>query len=178
MHSSGPCSRSWEGRWLVTTQPFSILLNLALGAVLVSAWHTRALPVTAIAGLCFLLTGIERFAEAAYRGGTLARVIRGLKEPRWIDLSSIVGRLLLAMTPSGPPPPDTLVPSGASAAEMLATGAIATLAMRIRLPAVEADLREAQRPSDAKAARTSTFGQGMKARGLGATHSSLSFPYR
>lgn len=123
-----------EGRWILPTQLFSILFNLVLGALLVSAWLTRALPVTAIAGLYFLLTGIERFAEDAYRGETQTRVIRGLKEPQWIDLGSCVGGLLLATTPSALPTPGTLAPGAADLTAMLASGAIAAFAMSVDFP--------------------------------------------
>jgi prolipoprotein diacylglyceryltransferase/protein-S-isoprenylcysteine O-methyltransferase Ste14 len=123
-----------EGRWILPTQLFSILFNLVLGALLVSAWLTRALPVTTIAGLYFLLTGIERFAEDAYRGETQTRVIRGLKEPQWIDLGSCVGGLLLATVPSAFPTPGTLAPAAADVTAMLASGAIAAFAMSIDFP--------------------------------------------
>jgi protein-S-isoprenylcysteine O-methyltransferase Ste14 len=122
------------GRWLLPTQLFSILFNLVLGSLLVSAWLTRALPVTAIAGLYFLLTGIERFAEDAYRGETQTRVLRGLKEPQWIDIGSCVGGLLLGLVPSALPTPAAPGLTTADVLATLAAGAITALAMSVDFP--------------------------------------------
>lgn len=122
------------GRWILPTQLFSILFNLALGALLVSAWSGRVLSVTAISGLYFLLTGIERFAEDAYRGETQTRVIRGLKEPQWIDIGSCLCGLLLGLVPSSPPTPHSLVPTGADLVAMLLSGVLVAFAMSIDFP--------------------------------------------
>lgn len=123
-----------EGRWILPTQLFSILSNLVLGALLLSAWLSRSMGVSAIAGLYFLLTGIERFAEDAYRGETQTRVIRGLKEPQWIDIGSCAGGLLLALVPSAPPAPASLVLARGDVAAALAAGVLAALAMSVDFP--------------------------------------------
>jgi protein-S-isoprenylcysteine O-methyltransferase Ste14 len=123
-----------EGRWILPTQLFSILFNLVLGALLVSAWLTRALPATAIAGLYFVLTGIERFAEDAYRGETQTRVMRGLKEPQWIDIGSCVGGLLLSLVPSALPSPAAPGLGTADVLAALAAGVITALAMSVDFP--------------------------------------------
>jgi len=123
-----------EGRWILPTQLFSILFNFVLGALLISAWLARALPVTSIAGLYFLLTGIERFAEDAYRGETQTRLLRGLKEPQWIDIGACAGGLLLGSVPSALPKPPAPGLGTADVLAALAAGGITALAMSVDFP--------------------------------------------
>jgi phosphatidylglycerol:prolipoprotein diacylglycerol transferase len=122
------------GRWIAPTQLWSILFNLALGPVLITAWLTRAVPVTVIVGLYFALTGIERFAEDAWRGETQTRTLGGLKEPQWLALLSIAGGIAVSCVPSPPPAPAADPLAVAAALTALIAGVFTALAMSVDFP--------------------------------------------
>ena len=56
-----------------------------------------------IIGLYFILTGIERFTEDAYRGEIQTRFRKGLRENQWIALGSLLIGIALTMIPTSLP---------------------------------------------------------------------------
>ena len=122
------------GAWILPTQLYSILFNLALGPLLVSMWLARVFPATLVVGAYFFLTGIERFAEDAYRGETQTRTIHGLKEPQWIALGSVVGGMALTVVPSPVLPPLPLPAGWILGATAIAGGLLAAFTMSVDFP--------------------------------------------
>jgi len=122
------------GAWILPTQLHSILFNLALGPLLVSMWLARVFPATLVVGAYFFLTGIERFAEDAYRGETQTRTIVGLKEPQWIALGSVVGGMALTVVPSPVLPPQPLPAGWTMVATAIGGGLLTAFAMSVDFP--------------------------------------------
>ena len=54
-------------------------------------------------GLYFILTGIERFTEDAYRGEIQTRFRGGLRENQWIALGALLIGIALTMIPTSLP---------------------------------------------------------------------------
>jgi len=50
-----------------------------------------------VVGLYFILTGIERFTEDAYRGEKHTKVAMGLKENQWIAITALVIGIIIIM---------------------------------------------------------------------------------
>jgi phosphatidylglycerol:prolipoprotein diacylglycerol transferase len=87
-----------KDKYLHPTQLYSILFNLLLGLLLFSVWSSHKFNGSLIVGSYFILTGIERFAEDAYRGEKQTRLATGLKENQWIAiLALVVGIIITAM---------------------------------------------------------------------------------
>ncbi len=122
------------GAWILPTQLFSILFNLALGPLLVSMWLARVFPATLVVGTYFFLAGIERFAEDAYRGETQTRTIDDLKEPQWIALGSVVGGMALTIVPSPVLPAQPLPALGTLVATAITGGLLTAFAMSVDFP--------------------------------------------
>lgn len=122
------------GAWILPTQLYSILFNLALGPLLVSMWLAHVFPATLVVGAYFFLTGIERFAEDAYRGETQTRTIAGLKEPQWIALGSVVGGMALTVVPSPVLLPQPLPAGSTWVATAITGGLLTAFAMSVDFP--------------------------------------------
>lgn len=73
---------------LYPTQLFSILWNLATGALLLRLWWAGA-ATGLVLGLYLLLNGLGRFAEEAYRGEPQTPVLAGLALYQWTALASV-----------------------------------------------------------------------------------------
>lgn len=74
---------------LHNTQGYSILLNVIIGLVLIRIWYGGATDAL-IAGLYFMLTGISRFVEEAYRGEVQTKKIGGLALYQWLSIFTII----------------------------------------------------------------------------------------
>ncbi len=101
-------------------------------------WLARVFPATLIVGAYFLLTGIERFAEDAYRGETQTRTIAGLKEPQWIALGSVAGGMALTVVPSPVLPPLPLPAGWTLVATAITGGLLTAFAMSVDFPRAHA----------------------------------------
>jgi uncharacterized membrane protein len=127
---------------LLNTQLWSILFNLAIGPLLWSLWLRGAAPDWTLVGLYFVLTGLERFAEDAYRGETQVRMRAGLRESQRIAITAVVAGMVVAALPgtplaaltAGTPPPPPGSPGPALLAAALAGGAFTAFAMSMDFP--------------------------------------------
>jgi len=72
------------------TQLYAILSSLALACVLVRLWALAA-PLSFIAGMYFLLTGLSRFVEEHFRGEPQTVVVAGLRLYQWFAIGFVVG---------------------------------------------------------------------------------------
>jgi prolipoprotein diacylglyceryltransferase/protein-S-isoprenylcysteine O-methyltransferase Ste14 len=83
------------------TPLYSILWNVVIAVVLTRLWFGRA-PLSMIAGLYLILTGIGRFAEEAYRGEPQTRVVAGLRFYQWIGVVTVVAGAAVTCIRSAP----------------------------------------------------------------------------
>lgn len=88
-----------QGVYILNTQLYSILFNIPLGLLLWSTWLSQNVSSSFIIGLYFILTGIERFTEDAYRGEIQTRASRGLRENQWIALGALLIGIGITMLP-------------------------------------------------------------------------------
>jgi hypothetical protein len=114
------------------TALYSILWNGLVGAVLVRLFALGA-PSNLVAGLYFLLGGLGRFVEEAYRGEPQTPILAGMRLYQWMAVGSVVAGAVL--TAIGPYPAVHLALPGPGA---LAVGLVAFLvtaaAMGVDLP--------------------------------------------
>lgn len=97
----------WRGVPLHPTPVYSILANVVIGTLLARLW-TLGAALGLIAGVYFLLTGLARFVEEAYRGEPQTPVVRGLRLYQWFTLVFLgVGALLTTLPVVGAPAPAT-----------------------------------------------------------------------
>ena len=99
-----------KGQYILNTQLYSILFNIPLGLLLWGLWLSQSVSSTFIIGLYFILTGVERFTEDAYRGEIQTRFRKGLRENQWIALGAVLIGIGITMLPTSLPgnPPGTL----------------------------------------------------------------------
>jgi protein-S-isoprenylcysteine O-methyltransferase Ste14 len=123
-----------KGRFILITQLYSVIFNIALGLVLLSLYRSGGVDSTVILGLYLLLTGIERFAEDAYRGEKQTRWTGPLRENQWIAIAALVLGMVIAVVPSAPPTaPDGVVRPSLIVAAVLA-GLVAAFATSMDFP--------------------------------------------
>jgi len=115
------------------TPLYSILCNVAITPVLVRLWFAAA-PLSLIAGVYFILNGLGRFVEEAYRGEPQTLVLRGLRFYQWMAIVSVVGGAVLTCVPSHPAPPDLFQLSGPLLVLCLSMGAVLWLAYGVDFP--------------------------------------------
>jgi len=108
----------WTGVPLHPTPIYSILCNAFIALVITRLWFLHA-PLHLIAGLYFILTGLGRFVEEAWRGEPQTPVFAGLRLYQWAAVASVsAGALMTSLGPSDPAPAahfdwSTLLPSAA-----------------------------------------------------------------
>jgi hypothetical protein len=122
------------GQYILMTQLYSILFNLALGALLAAMGWWQKIPVAFVLATYLILTSIERFAEDGYRGETQTRVILGLKEPQWIALGGLAAGILCTLLPSPHASGAGHVVDGWLVAGALLSGLITAFAMSMDFP--------------------------------------------
>lgn len=88
-----------KGEYILPTQLFSVLFNLLLGLLLFSVWASHEFSGSLIVGFYFILTGIERFTEDAYRGEKQTKLAMGLKENQWIAIAALVVGIIITIIP-------------------------------------------------------------------------------
>ena len=79
-----------KGVYILNTQLYSILFNLTLGWLLWGMWRRGDVSSWLIIGLYSVATGMERFAEDAYRGETQTKMLGGLRENQWVALAALI----------------------------------------------------------------------------------------
>ncbi len=122
------------GHWILITQLYSMLFNLVLGILLWGMWLSRAFPAGMILGMYFVLTGIERFSEDAYRGEKQTRTMHGLREPQWLAMAAILLGAILCVLPSDLPLPAAGGPVPLILITAAVGGALTAFAMSIDFP--------------------------------------------
>ncbi len=114
------------------TALYSIVINLATGALLVRLWIAGA-PLAFIAGAYFILAGLARFVEEHYRGEPQTRVVAGLRLYQWLSIASVVAGIGVSAIPSPLAPPVSAL-SMETALAALALGVIAYFAYGVDFP--------------------------------------------
>jgi hypothetical protein len=89
-----------KGQYILDTQLYSILFNMPLGFLLWGLYISHSVSSSFIIGLYFILTGIERFTEDAYRGEIQTRFRGGLRENQWIAIGALLIGIAVTMIPS------------------------------------------------------------------------------
>ena len=114
------------------TPVYSIASNLVIGLLLVRLWNAGS-PPGILVGTYFLLGGLARFAEEAYRGEPQTPEFSGLRLYQWLAIASVVvGACLMTTGPAAPLHAST--PSTAWLAVSTAFGALCGFAMGIDFP--------------------------------------------
>lgn len=106
-HSRVHSNPSLTGKVLHNTQLYSIIANIIAGLILARLKFASA-PDALIAGLYFILTGVSRFVEEAYRGEEQTRIVAGLRIYQWLSILSLIVGCVLTTVPSGVMPPLSL----------------------------------------------------------------------
>ena len=123
-----------KGQYILDTQLYSILFNIPLGFLLWSLWLSQDVSSSFIIGLYFILTGIERFTEDAYRGEIQTRFRKGLRENQWIALGALLIGIALTMIPTSLPGNPAGALNLVLFATMVAGGFLAAFAMSMDFP--------------------------------------------
>jgi prolipoprotein diacylglyceryltransferase/protein-S-isoprenylcysteine O-methyltransferase Ste14 len=86
------------------TPVYSMLWNGFIALVIARLWVLRA-PLHLISGIYFILTGLGRFVEEAWRGEPQTPILAGLRLYQWAAvLSVVIGALMTALGHSGSAP--------------------------------------------------------------------------
>ncbi|MCU0450448.1 MAG: prolipoprotein diacylglyceryl transferase [Bernardetiaceae bacterium] len=86
------------GQPIHPTPLYSILANVLIGATLGRLWYGGAAPALLV-GLYFMLSGLGRFVEEAYRGEVQTPSWHGLKIHQWLAVASLLAGLALSAAP-------------------------------------------------------------------------------
>jgi prolipoprotein diacylglyceryltransferase len=92
-----------KGQYILNTQLYSLLFNIPLGLLLWGLWLSQSVSSSGMIGLYFILTGVERFTEDAYRGEIQTRFRKGLRENQWIALGAVLIGIGLTLLPTSLP---------------------------------------------------------------------------
>lgn len=111
-------------RPLHSAQLYPIALNLPIGFLLLTLWHRQA-AAGLIIGLYFILTGMTRFVEEAWRGEPQTRCFWRLTEYQWLCILFVLIAFLIWSIP-GTMVPVTL-PKWGGVSHLAATMAIGFL---------------------------------------------------
>lgn len=95
----------WTGLALHPTPVYSILWNAVVALVLLRLWTLHA-SLHLIVGLYFILTGIGRFVEEAWRGEPQTKVVVGLRLYQWAAIVSVVLGAVFTAFDNGEVAPD------------------------------------------------------------------------
>jgi len=127
----------WAGIPLHPTPLYSILWNAVVGLLLVRLWTLHA-AIALIIGLYFILNGIGRFAEEAWRGEPQTRIVAGLRLYQWAAIASVLLGIAFSMIADPSPAPTPAFHWSAVFAAIL-FGLFVTFAMGVDFP--ESDRR-------------------------------------
>jgi protein-S-isoprenylcysteine O-methyltransferase Ste14 len=118
------------GRPVHATPLYSITCNAFTALVLARLWMIGA-PMSLIGGL-WLLNGLGRFVEEAYRGEPQTPVIGGLRMYQWIAIGTVVAGAAITTIPTAPSPGAHVTLAGIVLA--LIFGVVAGLALGFDAP--------------------------------------------
>jgi protein-S-isoprenylcysteine O-methyltransferase Ste14 len=93
------------------TPLYSIGGNVTIGLLLMRL-QVLAAPDTLVVGSYFILTGLARFVEEAYRGEPQTPVVGGLRLYQWFATSSVLAGIAITMVPMPPGGAGFAAPSG------------------------------------------------------------------
>jgi prolipoprotein diacylglyceryltransferase/membrane-associated phospholipid phosphatase/protein-S-isoprenylcysteine O-methyltransferase Ste14 len=94
----------WTGVPLHPTPVYSILWNVLVALIITRLWILHA-PLHLIAGLYFVLNGLGRFVEEAWRGEPQTPVFARLRLYQWAAFASVlIGIMMTALGASEPAP--------------------------------------------------------------------------
>jgi prolipoprotein diacylglyceryltransferase/protein-S-isoprenylcysteine O-methyltransferase Ste14 len=114
------------------TQLYSILWNALTFVVIGRLWLVHA-PMHFVGGMYFVLNGLGRFAEEAFRGEPQTPIYARLRLYQWIALVQIVvGAIITALGKSGPSPAPA--PNVGGTVVAIVFGVIYALALSVDFP--------------------------------------------
>lgn len=123
-----------KGVYIHATQLYSILFNLILGFLLFWIWLSGDFNGSMVVGMYFMLTGIERFAEDAYRGEKQTKMLGGLQENQWIAIMALIIGIFITMLHFPPMTVSFGMLDWAFLITVLSGGLIAAFAMSMDFP--------------------------------------------
>lgn len=88
-----------KGKSIHNTQLYSIIGNILIGMILLRLALEQASP-TLLIGVYFILSGVERFIEEAYRGEVQTNIIKGLRFYQWTAIASVVAGIFISSIPT------------------------------------------------------------------------------
>ncbi len=122
----------FEGVPVHPTPLYSILWNAVTAAMIARLWVVGA-PLSVVAGAYFILSGLGRFVEEAYRGEPQTRAVAGLRLYQWLALASVLGGAAMTCARSAPAPEGVYL-DGALALASLGFGAVTWFALGVDFP--------------------------------------------
>lgn len=132
-HSRVSAVSGLAGRPVHATQVYSIAANLLIAVLLWRAWLLGA-PLSFICGLYFILSGLARFMEEAWRGEVQTVMKYGLSVYQWLALLMAVAGFFFSAQSSNPAPLISLEVSPAGWLGSVIFGLLCALAMGVDLP--------------------------------------------
>jgi prolipoprotein diacylglyceryltransferase len=97
----------WTGVPLHPTPVYSILWNGLIALTVTRLW-TLAAPLHLISGIYFILTGLGRFVEEAWRGEPQTPIFLRLRLYQWAAIASVIGGALMTALGDSTPAPTPL----------------------------------------------------------------------
>jgi prolipoprotein diacylglyceryltransferase/protein-S-isoprenylcysteine O-methyltransferase Ste14 len=137
IHYRHPRSRvcrmtQWTGVPLHPTPIYSILWNVLVALAITRLWFLHA-PLHLIAGLYFILTGLGRFVEEAWRGEPQTPVLAGLRLYQWAAVASVLTGILMTALGNSAAAPAPIV-EWSSLASSVGFGLLVGCAMGVDFP--------------------------------------------
>ncbi|MBX3355819.1 MAG: phosphatase PAP2 family protein [Phycisphaeraceae bacterium] len=113
---------------------YSMVANALLGAMLLRLALLRA-PIVIIIGAYFVLAGMSRFVEEAFRGEPHTPVIGGLRLYQWLSIGMVlIGAMVMMLPADGAPWPTPRLTAGVVAVALVAF-VLHAFAMGVDFPA-------------------------------------------
>lgn len=116
------------------TPLYSIAGNVVIGLLLMRL-QILAAPHTLVVGTYFILTGLARFVEEAYRGEPQTPVVAGLRLYQWFAVGSLLAGVILTMVPMAPGSAGFTAPSGSLVGWAVVVFLVFAVAMGLDFPA-------------------------------------------
>jgi protein-S-isoprenylcysteine O-methyltransferase Ste14 len=91
----------FRGVPLYPTPLYSMLSSTVIGLLLWRLWSIGA-ALTLILGAYFILVGLARFVEEAYRGEPQTPIVGGLRLYQWLAIVWLIGGIVVSAVPSEP----------------------------------------------------------------------------
>lgn len=94
------CISGMQGKTVHNTPLYSICSNIIIGLMLLRLWYEHV-PQSFIVGMYFILAGLSRFVEEAWRGEIQTRIAGGLRLYQWAALASVSVGIGFTCVPAG-----------------------------------------------------------------------------